>query len=196
MSIRNVVHQPSVSYLTMILLAAFGWAVVHVIDKLNQAPIVEYSVNWSSSNNFRTVEIRLENLSQKIRFWNLEFMLIPPTPENGKFSSPDIIEVPPAYTTRLDSDGNIIPDDPEVNNGSVTFRINAFQPGEVYTLKSNYSGKDSPLFLLGNSANEIRLLERSLITFLVKFELLFIGLFALVSLVSVSALLYFNKNNV
>ena len=196
MSIRNVIHQPSVPYLTTILLAAFGWAVVHVIDKLDQAPIVEYSVNWSSSNNSRTVEIRIENLSQKNRFWGLEFMLIPPTPQNGEFSSPDIIEVAPAFTTRVSSAGKSIPDDPEENDGTVTFRINDFQPGEVYILKSNYSGKDSPPFRLGNSANVIKLLERSLITFLVKFELLFIGLFALVSLVSVSALLYFNKNNV
>ena len=158
---------------------------VHVIDRLTEAPSVEYCVTWHKEQS-RRVTVTIENLSHTDRFQNLTFNLGSRSNESGKFSNPNIVADPPAF------EGRVPP--PKHSGTQLEFNISDLHPGGRFELTANYSGTDTPPLRLLSATDEIYLLECSIRTFLLKNQLGFILTFSGVSLIFIAWLLYMGSS--
>ncbi len=168
----------------MALLGACGWGIVHVIDRLTEAPTVEYSVT-SRTGRQRGVAVNIRNLSYTNRFKDLKFSLDCRSNDCGTFSNADIVGIPPAFH------GGARPD--TCQGSELTFVIPNLHPGWRFMAHADYDGDDTPPLRLMYAATEVQLLESSSLTFLLRHQLGFIVSFSAISLCLVAWLVYFGS---
>ena len=73
MSLRDVLlaNESSVPYLVTIFVAVVGWSLVHSVDRIVEAPSVQYCVSRTQGR----VRVTIQNLSAGLRFEELKFSL-------------------------------------------------------------------------------------------------------------------------
>ena len=177
---RPLLDQASVPYLVTALLLACGWGIVHVIDRLTEAPSMEYCVTLERADEVAIVKVSLENLSLTTKFRMLKFNL--GDRENGEelFSRPRIVEDPPAFQGSRKPEGG----------RQLEFEIAAMNPGDRIEVTAKYPGVDLPPLRLMQSKDSMLLLECSPLTYLLKHQLAFVFLFSVVALVVIVLLLH------
>lgn len=173
-------RQASAPYVATVLLAACGWGIVHVVDRLTAAPSVEYCVDWAQAD--QNVTVTVENLSITSRIERFHFAL---RSDDGTFADPHLRGNPPA-SWRLD------PPVPTPNAKTVPFYIPTIHPGAVFVASVEYNGHKEPTFVLDSAAVSTRLWKCSPLTVLLKNELAFVLGFSAVALAVVFCLIYFS----
>ena len=193
-----LLRQDSAPYLATILLGACGAGLLHLMDRLTEAPTVEYCVKWHGRCP-RSVTVTIQNLSHSTLFRDLRFTLGSRSDSTGRgvFSSCSLVGEPPAF--QHDTQPKITDDGSELE-----FLLADLQPGNLFILNTSYSGSDTPRLRLIPAASatfptarstEVRLLECSWLTHFIKHQFRFVLIFSLGSLIIVALLLYTSSSS-
>ena len=173
-TLRQLATMEKPPFILAILLAGLAWALTRYADILDRSPIIEYQILLESREDPPRVTVVLENLTWDKKFSNLKFRLTAVDVKN-----PRINPIPPA------SEGDVAP---TANGETAQFEIRAFHPGWRFELAANYnaSANANVSFRLENSPDTVRLIERSLETFIVRYQALIVaGLVVVWSMVTV-----------
>ena len=161
------------AYLTTLLLGACGWGIVHVVDRVGDAPVVEYCVEWRARpGGGQEVELSLTNLSLETLLQDMEFNFVSRI-GGGRFENAIVRGDPPAFQGE---------EAPETAGSGVTFAIARFHPGTRFVAMAEYSGEDEPEFRLHSASGGVLLRECSPFTWLIRHELGFIVGFSILSI--------------
>ena len=180
-------RQESVPYLAVILFGACGWGIVFVIERITDAPAVEYNVTWESKAQPKKVTLEIVNMSYTTRFERIEFNIGSRSEEPGRFQNSNIDCDPPAFKAGTGPD---ISDD----HAEVTFVFTGLQPGDRCKAWASYDGSDEPNVRLLESKDPIKLMKRSFPwTLMIRHQGWFILIFSALILIVASILLFFRE---
>jgi hypothetical protein len=190
---NSILGSEKMPYLLTLLFALAGWTVVHIVDRLSQSPIIEYSVCESRNDGHTVYELTIINISQRTLFKNLRFDWMMKDSAKAKFidGKSFLFSFPPMlgdYT-------------PQTLPRQVSFTLLDFQPHGKVSLRTETSGatecdlyvsfvssEDNPNDIVA-ADGPLMLLRASPTTFILKYEFSIL----IISLVvwSVCIVLYF-----
>lgn len=147
--------------LVTIALTAVGWSVVHLVDRLLSAPIIEMYLSEPAAS---TMTLRLTNLTHDTVFRDLDLLLT--APEDGHIRHFAIVPVQPA------SEGQ----EPATTAGrSAEFKFPELQPGGTFYVEAIFDGAMKPSIRILLPSGPIRVVSPSLETFILKNETWILG---------------------
>ena len=177
MSLLEVIRDKPAPYVATVLIAACGWTVTHAIDILSKAPIVEYSVELIGHEQHSVVKIGWTNLSYANQFGEMTFILKSANKDEEFKYRPltDSFEcVSPGFKSGTPPDTR--------SGSSAIFVLRNFQPGIHCWASVAYTGQDLPTLMLSQSKDTVRLMQRSLFTWLIRNRIEVLGVAAILAL--------------
>jgi hypothetical protein len=175
-------------YFVTLALALFGWSANHVVNRITDAPTLEYRIEEpkeeksTSGQPLWTQNITLTNLTRKQTFENLSVMLIA---RKGSTLASDQLKlrpVPPAF------EGD---DSWESEGGRATFTVPKLHPGSSVQVVSAYTGDKPPVFRI-KSQGTVFATKANWETWFVRHEIYILTPLALVWAMVISVYAYSN----
>jgi hypothetical protein len=185
----NIFKTDKFPYLLTILIALAGWSLSRIIEKITEAPTIEYSVKTvKEDSGKKTYRLYIHNISKTL-LKKMVFKISYYDSQLNKISNPNIITIPPAFKDDL-----AVGDDAP-NNEYATYEINQMQPGWKYILTADIEGDDLPVFYMKSVNDEtIRMKELGIETLLIRGQTyIIVGLFLIWSVLIVIYLSYISK---
>jgi hypothetical protein len=144
-------------YFVTISIAALGWAITHMVDRLLNTPMIKYSEQKISSNGEETLFLTFKNITRDKTFKKLQIILT--APSDGVIKSGAVIPVQPAWEG----------DQPyQVAGRTFEFTFPEFQPGWEIEISANYTGSAQPSLRLSSPEQTVYAIRPSLKSWLVE----------------------------
>lgn len=130
-------------YFVTLALALFGWSANHIVNRITDAPTLEYRIDEPTQEESKvgkalsTQLITLTNLTRKQTFENLSVMLVA---RKGSTLDSDRLQLRP-LAPAFEGD-----DSWESEGGRATFTIPKLHPGSSVQVVSAYTGNNPPVF--------------------------------------------------
>lgn len=150
-----------VPYIVTILVGALAWSVTHVVDRLNNTPLLKYDMLIKQSGGSPSLIITLQNVTNNKVFKNLS--IVASTSENGAIKSIGIRPTEPAFEG--DSPYTI-----STNRRTAQITLPVIQPGWLFEVTIKYTGANRPRLRIDTSNDIVMLTMPGIKTFLVAYE--------------------------
>jgi hypothetical protein len=130
-------------YFVTLALALFGWSANHVVNRIIDAPTLEYQIqdvtveSTAQGKSHRVQRITLTNLTRKQTFEDLSVMLVSRKGSPLESEHLQLRPIPPAF------EGD---DSWEAEGGRATFTIPKLHPGNSVQVVSAFQGENPPVF--------------------------------------------------
>ncbi len=147
-----------------------------MLESLVASPLVEYEVQWESTDKNKRIGVSIENLSRTTRIKRLVVGFASRDIQPGQFSNASMKAVAPA-AEGVESAVKIVSEGEEVQ-----FEIMDLQPRRRFQLEALYSGTDNPELRLLGSQDAVYLYKGGILTKLAKFSIEIIGLLTMLFL--------------
>ena len=148
-------------YLVTILIGALAWSVTHLVDRLNNTPLLKYDMIIEQSKNTRRLIISLDNITSNKVFRNLS--IVTSMPLEGTITKINVIPTEPAFEG----------DNPYIiskNGRTAEIKLPVVQPGWLFNISIEYTGENRPRGRIDINNDSVMLTRPCLKTFLVENE--------------------------
>lgn len=145
-----------------ILIGVVAWCLTYLANTLPDAPLVEVAQVNTESGDKTHIEIKVSNLSHKLKIRGLILGLPSRGKNRGKFSNPSLEASAPA------AEGEGGRSYTKTNDETVMFEFSDIHPGQQFVLRATYTGSVMPELRLLSAEDPIYLLKPGAITWLVK----------------------------
>jgi len=156
-------------WIVTVYVAACGWIVMHVADRLTMTPTLEYSITKQAKADNSRIEVELTNLTRDKVFEDVVITL--QGIEGTQIKTPMIVPVQPA------NDGS---EAPSVTISTASYRLDRMLPGSIYRLSAVYSGNAMPRLRIASEKSAVRFVIRGWETSFVRYELMYLFTIGLV----------------
>lgn len=157
-------------YLVTLFVAAVAWAVTHFVDRVIDAPTLEFTISTTPVPGgalYSEYVVKVRNLSGKATFREPEFTIVARDKETQFVTKGDFT------TIRARPPGTAVDGVARVDRTGAYFKIPVFPPQAEFDLITRYGGTVPPVFVGRPPAvgtESFVLLEASLQTWLAKHE--------------------------
>lgn len=148
-------------YVVSLILGVLGWLVGHMVDRIIEAPTLEYHVEEKDSDGRRGLDVELTNITRDKSFDSLRARIV--IPDATRYERPTLVSAEPAF------EGTTAP---ETLQDTTNFILPRMMPGAEISLGVAAASTGEPRLSIWSDAKEpIRLQERGLETFFAKHEI-------------------------
>lgn len=145
-----------------ILIGVIAWCLTYLANTLPDAPLVEVAQVNTESGDKTDIEIKVSNLSHKLKIRDLQLGLSSRGNNRGKFFNHSLEASAPA------AEGEHGRSYTRTNDETVMFEFSDIHPGQQFVLRATYTGSVMPELRLHSAKDPVYLLEPGAITWLVK----------------------------
>lgn len=155
-------------YVVSLIFGVLGWLVGHMVDRIVDAPTLEYRLEKADTGARRGLSVKLVNVTREKSFDKLQARIVIPDAKNYERATLESVE--PAF------EGTTAP---QTSGDTTNFALPLMMPGTAITFGVfAASGGEPRLSIWSDGSQPIRLEEPSLETFFAKHEMgVFAGLF-------------------
>jgi hypothetical protein len=173
-------------FLFATMITALGWLIVHITDRIEQAPTIEYAISEKTEHGSFATRCRIRNISRSDCFKEVRVFFNKTDGRVGEFRNSRILSKAPAH---CESEPTSEPD-------SVTFRLEQLHPGWELTL---FAEKTQPfesmvVFKTEGDTKGIRFIKAGLETFVARHEMIILcAILSVLALASFYYLIWLNR---
>jgi hypothetical protein len=176
--------QDRLGLLTTIVIGALGWLITHYVDRLTEAPTVEYSISSKSEGkggNYRHV-FRFRNVNRLKAYGPLKLT----------FQAPD--SPIRAYALRPVEPGSEGEEFQRISSDAAEFNIPKLMPNGAIKVIFRTEGKPRPAVSV-ESGSDIRLTRSGFETWLVRHEITVMGALIVIWITALGGIIYAHKGH-